>query len=114
MDVKIRPISGYLTVFLTVTTLGVVPLAKWMSERSWPKQVDDQGLVTRSGTRIAWGEFTKVVKVITTVASKTIARFDLFSPQGKVVVAAYRLEDGDALLNYIWRRLPDTAKHKQS
>jgi hypothetical protein len=103
-----------MTVFLAVFTLGVAPLGQWINERSWPKQVDDQGLLTRGGTRIAWSEFTRAVKVITRVNSGTIERYDLHSPQGKVVVAAYRLEDGDAVMNYIWQRLPDAAKYKQA
>ena len=117
MDVKIRPLSGCLTIFLAVVTLGVAPLMQWINERGWPKQVDEQGLLTRGGKRIAWGEFTRVVKVHTQVtrgSSAGVEHFELFYPKGKVVVAVYRLENGDNVFNYIWQRLPDSAKYKQS
>jgi hypothetical protein len=113
MELKIVPINGCLQVFLAVMTLGVAPLATWLNERGWPKAVDEEGLTTRGGTRIAWGEFTKVKRVLTQVtrgSSSTIEHFELFSPKGKVVVAAYRLVDGEQVLNYIWQRLPESAK----
>jgi len=117
MDVKIIPISGCLQVVLAVLTLGVAPLAQWIVQRGWPKTLDEQGLVTRGGKRIAWSEFTKIVRVRTQVtqgSSSTVEHFDLHSPKGKVSVAAYRLENGDAVLDYIWQRLPEAAKQAKS
>ena len=115
MEVKIIPVSGCMMVFLGVMTLGIAPLAQWIMQKSWPKLVDEQGLVTRGGSRIAWGEFTKAVKVLTHVtrgSSATTEHYELFSPKGKVVVAAYRLENGAAVMDYVWQRLPDSAKYK--
>ena len=115
MDVKIIPVSGCMMVFLGVMTLGIAPLAQWILQKGWPKLVDEQGLVTRGGTRIAWGEFTKAVKVQTQVtrgSSSRVEHYELFSPKGKVVVAAYRLENGEAVMNYVWQHLHDGAKYK--
>jgi hypothetical protein len=115
MEVKIIPVSGCMMVFLGVMTLGIAPLAQWIMQKSWPKLVDEQGLVTRGGSRIAWGEFTKAVKVLTRVtrgSSAATEHYELFSPKGKVVVAAYRLENGAAVTDYVWQRLPDSAKYK--
>jgi hypothetical protein len=113
MDVRIIPLNGCMQVFLGVFTLGVAPLAIWISERSWPKSVDEQGLTTRGGKQIAWNEFTKVTRVLTRVtrgSSSTVEHFELRSSKGKVVVAAYRLVDGEQVLDYIWRHLPEQAK----
>jgi hypothetical protein len=115
MEVKIKPLSGCLVVFLAVVTLGVAPLGQWIVQRSWPRRVDEEGLETRGGKRIAWRDFNKVVRVLTQVTRGSSARtehYELFSAQGKVVVAAYRLENGDQVLDYIWQRLPEEAKNR--
>ncbi len=113
MDVKIRPLPGCMNVFLAVLTLGVAPLGKWIVERSWPRRVDEEGIETRGGKRIPWASFTRAVRVLTRVtqgSSSTVEHYELHSPQGKVNVAAYRLEDGEAILDYIWQHLPEAAK----
>ena len=115
MEVKIIPISGCVQIFLGVFTLGVAPLAGWINQRQWPKSVDEQGLTTRAGTRIAWDEFTKITKVITRIGqtSTTTEHYELRGSKGKVVVAPYRLENGEQVFDYIWRRLPERVKAPQ-
>ena len=115
MDVKIVPLSGCMQVFLGVMTLGIAPLMGWINERNWPKQVDEQGLVTRGGKRIAWNEFTRITKVITNIGRTggQTTHYELRYAGGKVVVAAYRLVDGDQVLDYVWQRLPEAAKQAQ-
>jgi len=112
MEVKTIPVPGCLQIFLGVFSLGVAPLAGWLSERKWPKLVDEQGIVTRAGTRIAWNEFTKVTRVITRIGrtSNTTEHYELKSPKGKVLVVVFRLENGSQVLDYIWQRLPEQAK----
>lgn len=111
MEVKVIPLSGCLSLMLGVFTLGVAPIAIKLKERNWPKLLDEQGLVTRGGKFIAWGEFTKFEKVITTVQGTTTERYDLHSPKGTVAVVIYRLVDGEQALDYIWQRLPEATKH---
>ncbi len=112
MEVKIKPLSGCLRVFLAVVSLGVAPLAEWSVQRSWPKLVDEQGVVNRAGRRIAWNEFTAARRVITRVngSSSGVEHFEFSYPKGKLIVAAYRLEDGDRILDTIWQHLPESAK----
>ncbi|HET9906157.1 MAG TPA: hypothetical protein VFQ23_05940 [Anaerolineales bacterium] len=116
MDVKIKPLSGCLQIVLGVLTLGIAPLAAWLNERAWPKSVDEQGLTTRAGTNIAWGDFTKIKKVITKIGqtSTTTEHYELSGPNGKVVVAPYRLENGNQVFDFIWRRLPERIKQPQN
>ncbi len=111
MEVKKIPLSGCLQVFLAVFTLGVAPLLISMGERNWPKLVDDQGLVTRGGKRIAWNEFTRVTKVVTRIGAGggTTEHYELRSKQGKVIVPTYRLQDGAQVVDYIVNRLPESA-----
>lgn len=113
MEVKIKPLSGCLMVFLWVFTWGVAPLIIWFGQRSWPKSVDEQGLVTRKGTRIEWGEFTRFKKVVTYMRGGQVEHFELKSPKGKVIVVVYRLVNGDQVLDYIWQHLPEQAKQQQ-
>ena len=116
MDVKIIPVSGCLQIFLGVFTLGVAPLAIWLGERMWPQSVDEQGLTTRGGKRIAWDEFTNIKKVITRVGrtnTKT-EHYELSGYKGKVIVVLYRLEQGAQVFDYIWRRLPERVKAPQN
>jgi hypothetical protein len=117
MDVKIIPLSGCMQLILGIFTLGVAPLAIWLQERKWPKSLDEQGLVTRSGKQIPWNEFTKIERVITTAGSGsgvTTERFELQSGQGNVYIVLHRLENGPEVLNYIWERLPVQAKPVQA
>ncbi len=115
MDVKIKAVPGCMQFFLAVVTLGIYPLMAWLNLRNWPKSLDDQGLVTRAGTRIAWSAFTKITKVITDIqrgAAKT-EHFELTYPKGKVIVAPYRLEDGGQVFDYVWQRLPAQARQSK-
>jgi len=116
MEIKIKPLSGCLRVFLGVMTLGVAPLLARLNERNWPQAVDDQGLLTRGGMHIAWQEFSRITKVTTTInnSGPGVVHYELKHPKGKVIVAPYRLENGDAVLDFIWERLPEQAKHAQS
>ncbi len=112
MEVKKLPFSGCLQFILGIFTVGVFPLVVWLSERNWPKSMDEQCLVTRGGRRIDWTDFNKITKVVTQVnrGSAGIEKYELQYPQGKVDVVVYRLEQGQQVLEYIWKRLPDQIK----
>ena len=115
MEIKIKPVSGCLQIVLGVFTLGVAPLAVWISQRMWPKSADEQGLITRAGTRIAWDEFSGFKKVITQVGRTafTTEHYELRGSKGKVIVAPYRLENGSQVFDYIWQRLPQHIRETQ-
>lgn len=111
MQVNVRPLSGCTTVLLGVFTLGIAPLSIWLKERSWPKELNEQGLLTRGGKFIAWSEFTKVRKVVTRVGGGvTTERYDLHSPKGKVSIVPDRIDDARAVLEYVWDHLPASVR----
>ncbi len=114
MEVRIKPIPGCANIFLSFITLGVYPLMAWLNFRNWPKLVDEQGLVTRSGTHIDWRGFTKITKAFTTMNRGAVRteHYELRHAGGKVIVAEYRLENGPQVFEYIWRHLPEQAKAK--
>ncbi len=113
MEVKVIPMPGCLMLVLGIFTLGIAPILIKLKERSWPKLLDEKGLVTRGGKRIEWIEFTKFERVITRVQGTTTERFDLLSPQGTVSVVVYRLQEGAQVLEYISQHLPDYARGVQ-
>ena len=115
MEVKIKPVPGCANIFLSVVTLGVYPLMAWLNLWNWPKSVDEQGLVTHSGSRIAWQDFTKITKVFTTMNRGAVRteHYELRHAGSKVIVAEYRLENGAQVVDYIWRHLPEQAKKTQ-
>lgn len=110
MDVQIKPMSKLVMFILGVFTLGTAPLAIKMTERKWPKRLDEDGLVTRAGKRIRWDEFTKTVKVVTRSGPVITERYDLHSSNGQVQFVAHRLENSEAVFQYIWDHLPVEAK----
>lgn len=109
MEVQVAPMSGCTTILLGIFTLGIAPLSIKLTERKWPKRVNEQGLLTRGGKFIAWNEFTKIEKVITRIegSSVTTERYDLHSPKGVVSIVPHRLVDGNKVLQYVWERLPE-------
>lgn len=113
MDVEIKPLSGCMVVTLGILTLGLFPVFNWFNTRSWPKLLDEQGLVTRKGTRIPWDQVTKFRKVVTSMRGATTEHYEMFSPQGKVVVVDYRLVNGGEVLDYIWEHISEEAKQQQ-
>lgn len=111
MEVKVIPLGGCMQVFLGVMTLGVAPLAIYLQMRCWPSQVDEQGVLTRGGTRIAWQEFTKITRVRTQVSrgGSGVEHYEMKYPKGKVDVVVYRLVDGQQVLDYVNAHLPQSA-----
>ncbi len=110
MEVQVRPMPGCLMVVLGICTLGVAPLAIKMKEKHWPKTMDEAGMTTRGGKRIEWGEFSEIVKIVTNVDGTVTERYDLRSPKGTVGVYLARIENAQEAFDYIWERLPDSAK----
>ncbi len=110
MEVRIIQPSGCLMWGLGILTLGIAPLFIKQQQRSWPAYLDDEGVTTRGGKRIAWSEFTRVVRVVTRLTSgTTIERYELHSPHGKVLVPTERLVNGQEVVRFILEHLPASA-----
>lgn len=115
MDVKIKPLSGCMKITLGVLTLGLAPFFLWLNSRNWPKHIDEKGLVTHNDKLHEWFSFTKIIKVITRGKGGSVLseHYELKHPNGKVIVAPYRLENGDQVLDYIWQHLPEQVRQPQ-
>jgi hypothetical protein len=108
MGVRVLPLSGCMNVMLGVCTLGIAPLAQYLTERSWPKTLGE-GLVARGGTRIAWDDVTRITHVTTNVNGAQAERYELRTMWGKVNIVVPRLERGREVLAYVLDHVPEGA-----
>jgi hypothetical protein len=65
--------NGCLFAFFALMTLGTVPLLLRMGEWHFIRRMDDAGLETRGGRRIAWSDVTGIRRVIGTMNGAQIA-----------------------------------------
>ncbi len=116
MEVERKPMSGcmkvFVNIFLGIASVGIIPIVKWANDRKWPKSLDEQGLVTHGGKRIAWNEFTKVIEVIALnkATKETLVHHELVSRKGKVPLDTDALVNGQQVSDYIFQHLPAEAK----
>ena len=109
MEVKLVPArSGCLIAILTVVTWGLYPLLRRLGERHFIRHMDDEGVETRSGKRIGWGEFTSCRRVAlkTGAGVRMSDECLLRSPKGTVSLPLWRAEDPAGALSYLTERVP--------
>lgn len=84
-------------------TLGIGPLAMWLSTRSWPKELDGEGMTLRNGRRVRWDELTDIrrVTVVNNMGRRITGRLDLIFGKTKVQIVPQSLEEGPAIMSYL-------------
>ena len=101
------PFHGCLIAFATLFSLGTYPLFRRHMENKFIRRMDDQGVETRSGKRVAWTEFTSARRVAATMhGSKLSDEVLLESKRGRVSLALWRIDRSEEALAYLSRRLP--------
>jgi len=108
MEVKLRPpFHGCLIAILIVITWGIYPLLRRLGERHFIRRMDDEGVETRSGKRVAWSEFTQIRRVVGTMGGAQLSNECILkSRKGKVSLSLWRAENADEALDYMLKRLP--------
>jgi hypothetical protein len=113
IEVQLRPgVSGCVTVPLGCMTLGLFPLLRKMGERHFIRRMDDEGVETRGGTRIAWGEFRHLQRVVSRMGSGSSSggglsdEYLLDSPRGRVSLPLWRTVNAQEALDYLVAHLP--------
>lgn len=108
MEVELKPgVPGCVFLPLAVISLGLVPLAMRLGERHFIARMDDDGFVTRGGTRIAWREVTGVQRVVGKVKGVALSdEFQLRTARGKASLPVWRARNGEEAMNYLLARLP--------
>jgi len=78
-----------------------------MGERHFIRQMDDAGIVTRGGRRIAWNEFTRIVQSRGKMQGAVLSdEYILHSSKGKVSLPTWRTENAEAAKAFMLQRLP--------
>ena len=123
IEVQLRPgVPGWVMMPLGCLTLGLVPLLTRWGERRFARRMDESGVETRSGKRIAWSEFTSIKRAQGFVgrrvrmsisddlySPRTHAASDeylLESPKGRVSVPFWRAANGDAVREFTLAHMP--------
>jgi hypothetical protein len=110
VDVILRP-QGCLTALATVFTLGLYLLLRPWQQRHFIRRMDEEGVETRGGKRIAWSEFTEVVHTIGSVQGARVSNeYLLRSPKGRVSLPFWRMQNAQEGLDYLLRHLPPDLK----
>jgi hypothetical protein len=116
MEVRLRRQPGGCVYWpLTLMTFCLFALLKSMGERHFIKQMDEEGVWTRGGRRIAWNEFTGIVRSQGVMEETVLSdEYLLKSKKGKVSLPAWRTENAKECKDYLFQHLPPALLHKDS
>jgi hypothetical protein len=95
-------------------TLGLVPLLMRRNQGHFVRRMDEQGVETRSGKRIAWSEFTKITRVrggsgMPGQGKPTVVYSDEYlmeSPRGRVSVPLWRTVNFEEVRQFTLSHVP--------
>src|SRR4051794_30560867 len=108
IEVQLRPgVSGCVTAPLGCLSLGLVPLLMRWGERHMARRMDEAGIETRSGKRIAWNEFTSIRHIQATMKGNALSdEYLLTSPKGRVSVPLWRAANADEVRTFTLSHVP--------
>jgi hypothetical protein len=108
MEVLLRPaLNGCLFALMSVMTLGLFPLLQRMGQRHFILRMDESGLATRGGRRIAWSEITQIRRVVGTMKGATMSdEYLIRSSKGKASLPLWRARNADEAAAYLIRSVP--------
>ena len=114
IELKLRPgTPGCVRVPLGCLTLGLMPLLSNLGTRHFVKRMDELGVETRGGKRVAWGDVTRARRVrgglksnTGTVLATLSDEYLLESPSGRVSVPLWRTENATEVRDFMLAHLP--------
>ncbi len=108
MEVRVRrQLGGCIYWPLTIMTLGVFNLLISFGERHFIRRMDEEGVVTRGGRRVAWNEFTDIVRTKGTMEGTLLSdELILKTAKGKVSLPTWRTENAKEAKDYLLQHLP--------
>ncbi|WP_114952602.1 hypothetical protein [Sphingosinicella terrae] len=108
LEVKLRPgVHGCIYWPLAVISLGLIPLAMKSAEKHFIARMDEEGLWTRGGRRIAWGEIERLERTVGKVQGiKMSDEVLVFTRQGRVSLPMWRMENMEEALVYFGAHSP--------
>jgi hypothetical protein len=126
IEVQLRPgVPGCVTMPLGCLSLGLTPLLMRWGERHFARRMDQLGVETRSGQKIAWSAITSIKRaqgivgpgrrvlrvnvsddLYSPTTHATSDEYWLESPQGRVSVPFWRVVNGDAVRTFTLAHMP--------
>src|SRR5215470_11119327 len=97
---------------LVIMTFGMVAVLISRGERHFIRKMDETGVWTRGGKRVGWSEFTRIERVRGAMRLPHVGKVDLSdefmlsSPQGRVSLPFWRVENAREASEYFFRHLP--------
>jgi len=113
MEVTLRaPLPGCLIALVSVMTLGLYPILRRTAERRFIRRMDDAGIETRGGARIAWRDIDGVRHVIGKVEGVTRSdEYLIHAGKRTISLPLWRIENAAAARDFLVSRLPPGVRH---
>lgn len=87
-----------------ICTCGVGAYFMWLSSRSWPKVIDEEGMTLQNGKRVLWKEMTdrRSVTVVDSYTGRRITgRLELIFGKTTVRIVPQSIVEGSAAIDFI-------------
>jgi hypothetical protein len=109
MEVQFRPL-GCLDYLGCVLSLGFLPLFLWFYRRQLPARLTEEAMVLRSGKEIPWSQFTRAKATKFYYGNAFIGtRYELWHPTGKVEIGTDKVQNAQAVEQFVLSHLPRSA-----
>ena len=88
-------------------TFGIGALAMHLSAQCWPKDLDEEGVTTRSGKRFRWNDIEKAtsVTVVDQRGRRVTGRLDLKAGKDSIKIVTQSIVPADKVLDMVQRKL---------
>jgi hypothetical protein len=112
MKVELRaPMNGFLIALVTLMTLGLYPLLRRAGERHFIIGMDDAGIRTRGGRKIAWGEIIGTERVVAKVNGIQMSdEYVIRSARAKASLPLWRAANAREARDFFLDRVPQGAR----
>lgn len=111
MDVQLKSL-GCVGQIGAVLSLGFLPLMLRSQNRQYPATLEPGAMVLRNGARIPWEAFTRFEgRPVLLNGSYQHTLYELWHPGGRIHFSSHRIQDAEAVVQYIADHLrPDVAR----
>jgi hypothetical protein len=117
IEVQLRPgVHGCISMPLGCLTLGLMPLLVRQGEGHFIRRMDEAGIETRNGKRVAWGEIGRAQRTTSRIGSggNLSDEILLFFPGGRVSLPLWRTVNAEESLGFLLAHLPRDVFEQQT
>lgn len=107
LEVRPQERKGCVWMMASVFSLGFAPMMVRRHEKQLPRQLTDEEMVLRNGTRIPWSHFTGASGTKVFIHETYVGtRWILKHAGGKVEIQTDKIHDPDTVMQFILARIP--------